>query len=108
MPDLKDPRLMYLKAWLFLIAGLGAAAGILIELHSLRIALLLAITVWSFCRLYYFLFYVIERYIDPEQKFPGLARQQCTQQSRVCADHERRAYPYWRSFPGGRLRPPPP
>ena len=72
MPDLKDPRLMYLKAWLFLIAGLGAAAGILIELPSLRIAFLLAVAVWSFCRLYYFLFYVIERYIDPSRKFAGV------------------------------------
>ena len=72
MPELKDPRLMYLKAWLFLLAGLGAAAGILIELPSLRIAFLLAVAVWSFCRLYYFLFYVIERYIDPSQKFAGV------------------------------------
>ena len=72
MPDLKDPRLMYLKAWLFLIAGLGAAAGILIELPSLRVAVLLGITIWAFCRLYYFLFYVIEKYIDPSQKFAGV------------------------------------
>ena len=72
MPELKDPRLMYLKAWLFLLAGLGAAAGILIELPSLRIAFLLAVAVWSFCRLYYFLFYVIERYIDPRKKFAGI------------------------------------
>lgn len=72
MPDLKDPRLMYLKAWLFLIAGLGAAAGVLVELPSLRIAFLLAIAIWSFCRLYYFLFYVIERYIDPSQRFAGV------------------------------------
>jgi hypothetical protein len=70
--DLKDPRLMYLKAWLFLLAGVLAAGGILMERPSLRIALLLGVAVWSFCRLYYFLFYVIERYIDPGQRFAGV------------------------------------
>lgn len=72
MGDLKDPRLMYLKAALFLVAGCASLAGILVELPSLRIAFLLGIGVWSFCRLYYFAFYVIEHYIDPSYKFAGL------------------------------------
>lgn len=72
MGDLTDPRLMYLKAVLFLVAGCGAVAGILVELPSLRVAALLAIGIWSFCRLYYFAFYVIEKYIDPSYKFAGL------------------------------------
>lgn len=72
MGDLKDPRLMYLKAVLFFLAGCGALVGIFVQLPSLRTALLLAIAVWSFCRLYYFAFYVIEKYIDPGYKFAGL------------------------------------
>lgn len=72
MGDLTDPRLMYLKAVLFLVAGCGAVAGILVELPSLRMAALLGIGIWSFCRLYYFAFYVIEKYIDPSYKFAGL------------------------------------
>jgi hypothetical protein len=72
MGDLTDPRLMYLKAVLFFVAGCGAVAGILVELPSLRVAALLAIGIWSFCRLYYFAFYVIEKYIDPSYKFAGL------------------------------------
>jgi len=28
--------------------------------------------IWSFCRAYYFAFYVIERYVDPRFKFSGL------------------------------------
>jgi hypothetical protein len=28
--------------------------------------------VWSFCRFYYFAFYVIERYVEPSYKFSGL------------------------------------
>lgn len=27
---------------------------------------------WSFCRAYYFAFYVLERYVDPGFKFSGL------------------------------------
>jgi hypothetical protein len=72
MPDLNDPRLMYLKAWLFLAIGLLGITGILLIAPSLRLAALLAITIWAFCRLYYFLFYVIERYIDPQYRFAGL------------------------------------
>ncbi len=72
MGDLKSARLMYVKAWLFLLAGLMAAAGILVELPSVRVAALLVIAVWSFCRLYYFLFYVIEKYIDREFRFAGV------------------------------------
>jgi hypothetical protein len=28
--------------------------------------------VWSFCRFYYFAFYVIEHYVDPSYRFSGL------------------------------------
>lgn len=34
--------------------------------------MLLVIAVWSFCRFYYFAFYVLERYVDPGYKFSGL------------------------------------
>jgi hypothetical protein len=70
--DLKSPKLMYFKAVLFLVAGIAAAAGILVESFHWRTALLLGIAIWSFCRLYYFAFYVIEKYIDPGYRFAGL------------------------------------
>ena len=35
-------------------------------------AALLAVSVWAFCRAYYFAFYVIERYVDPTYRFSGL------------------------------------
>jgi hypothetical protein len=73
MGDLKDPRLMYLKGFLFLLIGLLAAAGILVENPSLRTAVLLGLAIWAFCRLYYFMFYVIEKYIDESYKFAGLS-----------------------------------
>jgi hypothetical protein len=64
---------MYFKAILFLVAGTAAAAGILVESPSLRTAFLLGLAIWSFCRLYYFAFYVIEKYIDPGYRFAGLS-----------------------------------
>ena len=70
--DLTNPRLIYLKGFLFLFAGLIACVSILIELPSLKIALLLSIAVWCFARAYYFAFYVIQRYVDPAYRFAGL------------------------------------
>jgi hypothetical protein len=70
--DLIDPRLMYLKAWLFLLAGCGAAALLVMESPSFRTVLLIGIVAWAFSRLYYFAFYVIEKYIDPGFRFDGL------------------------------------
>jgi hypothetical protein len=39
---------------------------------SIRTAALLALLVWSSCRFYYFLFYVLERYVDPRLRYAGL------------------------------------
>jgi len=72
MGDLKDARLMYLKAALFLIIGVMAIIGILATYFSWQVVLFLILAIWSFCRFYYFCFYVIEKYIDPQFKFAGL------------------------------------
>jgi len=70
--DITNPRVLYLKGLLFLLCGTMAAALVVLELPSVRIAVLLAITVWCFARAYYFAFYVIEHYVDPGFKFAGL------------------------------------
>ncbi|MBC7806642.1 MAG: hypothetical protein H7145_10870 [Akkermansiaceae bacterium] len=70
--DLKSSNAMYGKAVLFLVGAVGSAAGLFVRSPDLRTAFLLAVLVWSSCRLYYFLFYVIERYIDPSFRFDGL------------------------------------
>ena len=72
MADIQDPRLMYLKAALFLVAGGLAVAVIVSRLPELDIVVALAIAIWSFCRAYYFAFYVIEHYVDPSFRFSGL------------------------------------
>lgn len=70
--DLKSAKLIYLKGFLFLVLGGLAAAGVLAESPTVRTAFLLGIAIWSFCRFYYFLFYVIEKYVDGDYKFAGI------------------------------------
>jgi hypothetical protein len=70
--DLKNPRVIYLKGFLFVVAGVIASAGILLEMPSLKIALLLGVVIWCFARAYYFAFYIIQHYVDPTFRFAGL------------------------------------
>ena len=71
MKDL-TPKWIKIKGILFLIMGLVAVALILFDNPNWRTAALLAVVIWSFCRFYYFAFYVIEKYVDPSYKFSGL------------------------------------
>ena len=72
MKDLTNPRWIKLKGILFLIVGILSATLLILDTPTLRTGVLLAITVWCFCRFYYFAFYVIERYVDPSYRFSGL------------------------------------
>jgi hypothetical protein len=72
MTNLTSPTLIKLKGLLFLAVGLLAATLLILEQPTLKTAVLLAISVWCFCRFYYFAFYVIEHYVDPGYRFSGL------------------------------------
>ena len=72
MGDLKSSKLIYLKGGLFLLILVIATTAIVLETQSWKLALLLALVIWSSARLYYFMFYVIERYVDPSYKFAGI------------------------------------
>ena|SRR5579872_808697 len=72
MGDLTDPRLIYLKGFLFLIAGILASAGIILLNPTMQTVFFLGVSIWSFCRLYYFMFYVIEKYVDSNYRFAGI------------------------------------
>ena len=72
MGDLKSKNLIIFKGFLFLLCGAVATLTLLGENFSARNALLLAIAIWSFCRFYYFAFYVIEHYVDSTYKFSSL------------------------------------
>ncbi len=70
--DLKSSRVIIAKGFLFLLTGCAAAGLLLIDHPHLRTGLLLLITIWSFCRFYYFAFYVIQHYVDSTYHFAGL------------------------------------
>ena len=72
MKDLTDPYWIKLKGILFLIVGLLAAVLLVLESLSLKVGVLLVISIWCFCRFYYFAFYVIQHYVDPAYRFSGL------------------------------------
>ncbi len=72
MKDLTSTKLLWLKGILFPIIGLASAMLLWAEAPTFKTALLLALTIWSFCRAYYFAFYVIEKYVDPQFRFAGL------------------------------------
>ncbi len=70
--DISNPRLLKIKGLLFLFLGLFASGLLIAALPDPRLALLLAIAIWSFCRFYYFAFYVLHHYADPGFKYAGL------------------------------------
>ena len=72
MADLTNPKLIYLKGFLFLFSGLLASGILLLDNPSLKAVVLLAVAVWSFARFYYFMFYVIQHYVDPGYRFAGV------------------------------------
>ena len=72
MKDLENPKWMYLKAGLFVLMGVTSVVLLVLDRPTLQTAGLLALAIWSFCRAYYFAFYVIERYVDPGYRFSGL------------------------------------
>jgi hypothetical protein len=72
MGDITNPRLIYAKGFLFLLAGALASMLLLLEHPTLKAAFLLGTAVWCFARFYYFAFYVIEHYVDPGYRFAGL------------------------------------
>ncbi|HUJ73013.1 MAG TPA: hypothetical protein VLZ30_12275 [Verrucomicrobiae bacterium] len=72
MKDITNLRLIKFKGILFLVVGLLSFALIIVGHPEVRTVLLLCVTVWCFCRFYYFAFYVIEHYVDQTYRFSGL------------------------------------
>jgi len=70
--DITSSWLIHTKGILFLVAGVMAAGLILLEVPTLKVAALLLIVIWAFCRFYYYLFYVLERYLGHEKRFAGV------------------------------------
>ena len=72
MRDLESKGWIVAKGVMFACIALATAALIVMEAPSLKIAVLLLLLVWASCRFYYFLFYVLEHYVDPTMRYAGL------------------------------------
>jgi len=70
--DLRSKPVIILKGLLFLVLGVFSGGLLLVSIFSIRNLVLLGLTIWSFCRFYYFAFYVIEHYVDGKYRFAGL------------------------------------
>jgi len=72
MSDLRSKRWIVAKGLMFL--GIAAIAGalLLFESPTIRTVILVALLVWAACRFYYFIFYVLERYVDPSLRYAGI------------------------------------
>ena len=75
MRDLKSKGWIVAKGVLFAVLALSSAGLLLLESPTPRTAILMAILVWSACRFYYFLFYVLEKYVDPTLRYAGIRAQ---------------------------------
>ncbi len=72
MPDLQSSPLIIAKGLMFFGIAALSTFLLIVERPSLRVAILLGLLVWASCRFYYFLFYVLERYVDPNLRYAGL------------------------------------
>lgn len=72
-PDLVNPKWMCLKAIGFVLIAFLCALGLMLRSMRIETAVLILLMVWASARAYYFCFYVIERYINPEFKYAGLS-----------------------------------
>ena len=72
MPNLTNPKWMFTKAAMLLLIGLMTFALLLLPQPLWGRAALQLLMIWSFARIYYFAFYVIEHYVDGQYKFSGL------------------------------------
>lgn len=72
MANLTHPRAIWFKGGLFVGLGLLSAGLLIARMADFSSMALLAITIWAFCRAYYFAFYVIQHYVDPNFRFAGL------------------------------------
>ena len=70
--SLTNPSWIKAKGILFLLLGILSSVLLFLEQPTPKVGLLLIVAIWSFCRFYYFAFYVIERYIDSDYRFSGI------------------------------------
>ena len=72
MRDLSSKKLIVAKGIMFFVLAGVTGTLLLLEAPSLKAGALIVVLVWASCRFYYFLFYVLEHYVDPGLRYAGL------------------------------------
>lgn len=72
MVDLESKKLIVFKGLLFLAITVIVFMLLLLDSPTLRTAVLASLLIWASCRFYYFLFYVLEKYVDPTYCYAGI------------------------------------
>jgi hypothetical protein len=70
--DIKSPRVLKLKGFLFAAIGLISAGMLIARDPAWQTVLLCGLTIWAWCRFYYFLFYVLENYAGRTRPYAGV------------------------------------
>ena len=70
--DIRIPWLIHVKAALFVLLGVVSSAMLFLEMPTVRTVALLSIAIWSFCRFYYYLFYVLDRFLGRDKRFSSV------------------------------------
>ena len=72
LKDINKVWLLYLKAFLLFLTGFISSILLVLLNFNVKTIVLLLLAIWGFSRAYYFAFYVIQHYVDPNYKFSGL------------------------------------
>lgn len=72
MRDITNTKVLYLKGFLFVVGCVSSMLLIILDNPSIKTIFLLGVAIWCAARVYYFMFYVIEHYIDETYTFSGI------------------------------------
>ncbi len=72
MSDLTSRKWIVAKGVMFALIVVMSAVGIMVYDDRWQRFVLLVICLWAACRFYYFLFYVLERYVGVAGRYAGI------------------------------------
>lgn len=70
--DIKNPVALRAKGLGFALIGILSSAILISQFQHWLSAAMLLITIWAWCRFYYFLFYVLEHYAGRKRPYAGV------------------------------------
>ena len=70
--DIKNPVALKAKGLCFALVGILSSAILISQLPHWSYIAMFLITIWAWCRFYYFLFYVLEHYAGRKRPYAGV------------------------------------